>query len=229
MTGCGVRGGRGVESSGAGDAAEVLGGLTHLPVAVLERPIDRGVDASADVVVAEERCECEDGPATHCGFVARPGDDRVDGAEVADGSERRNRRLAYERFVGRGRPGSSVGRRSRPDRTRVRHTPTRRLRRLADRRRTTHRRGRRRDASPRSPRLVVGQRHGRQRARLQAFRRRAHRDAPAPRGRHRERSGRRRTPHAVPARRRRCAQRSPRRGDDRRRRTPFRVRTSAGR
>src|SRR5690606_26101716 len=74
--------------------ADVLGRLAHLPVAVLQGPLERGVD-----VGPLEGGEGEHGPAADRRPVARRGQDGGQPGRVADGPEGGDGGLAAERVV----------------------------------------------------------------------------------------------------------------------------------
>lgn len=78
----------------AGDPAEIVGGLAHLPVAVVHGAIDGGLDLG----ITEERGERQYCSPSHRRLVRACCDDRVDRPLVADRSQRRNGGFAHERL-----------------------------------------------------------------------------------------------------------------------------------
>ena len=85
-------------------AEQLLGGLAHLPVAVLRGLAQRRLDAR--VVEAGQR---HGGPAADRGLVAERGEHGGQAGGVADGAERRHRRLAAARVGVRRRRGGERG------------------------------------------------------------------------------------------------------------------------
>ena len=78
---------------------EVLGGLADLPVPILQRPVQRGVDlAGTGMSGIEERRQGEDGSAADRWPIGRRREDRVDAPLVADRPEGGDARLAHERI-----------------------------------------------------------------------------------------------------------------------------------
>ena len=74
-------------------SGQVLGGLTHLPVGVPERGIERSVDRGPG-----ERGKREDGSASDRRAVGAAGEDRIEAGRITHRAQRGDRRLAHERI-----------------------------------------------------------------------------------------------------------------------------------